>query len=318
MINYYTFTQWLMFFYLYSFVGWVWESCYVSAKKRRWVNRGFLNGPFLPIYGFGAVTILVSTVAVRDSIPLIFLLGMAGATILEYVTGACMERMFHVRYWDYSNQKLNLNGHICLTSSLAWGAFSVLLVEVVHPPVETIVLGIRTSAAEIVTVALSIMAACDFTQSFQEAVDLKETLIKLNESNEHIRRLQKRLEVVSAFAEKDYEEYQQKVREKLAGRKEFLRNVEEFRQLQQQKIKELGQRLVQSVESGKQRMEDLPSLQESLWKELQELGFRTNRKYRHAARQLRRNPGMISKKHEDALKQIRRMMRKKEEDDKES
>ena len=95
-------------------------------KKGRWVNRGFLNGPFLPIYGFGAVTILISTMSVRDSVPLIFLLGMLGATVLEYVTGACMERMFHVRYWDYSNQKLNLNGHICLTSSLAWGIFSVL------------------------------------------------------------------------------------------------------------------------------------------------------------------------------------------------
>ena len=123
MVYAYNVTQWLLFFYLYSFVGWVWESCYVSVKKGRWVNRGFLNGPFLPIYGFGAVTILISTMSVRDSVPLIFLLGMLGATVLEYVTGACMERMFHVRYWDYSNQKLNLNGHICLTSSLAWGIF---------------------------------------------------------------------------------------------------------------------------------------------------------------------------------------------------
>ena len=138
----YSFVQWLLFFYLYCFIGWIWESCYVSLKKRHLVNRGFLHGPLLPIYGFGAMTILLVTMRVRDSIPLIFLAGMAGATILEYFTGAAMERIFHVRYWDYSNQPLNLNGHICLISSLAWGFFSILLVRVVHKPAEVLILAI--------------------------------------------------------------------------------------------------------------------------------------------------------------------------------
>lgn len=307
----YNFTQWLLIFYLYSFVGWVWESCYVSLKKARWVNRGFLNGPFLPIYGFGALTILLSTLAVRENLPLIFLFGMAAASVLEYFAGVGMEKIFHVRYWDYSNQKFNLNGHICLTSSLAWGFFSVLLVRVIHPPVETAVLSIPATTAEVVTVVLSILVAGDVTQSFHEALDLKETLIRLSESNEHIRRLQKRLEVASAFAELDYEEQQKKFREKLAGKGEFLRNLEEYRQMQQQRLRELAQKLAQSVEAGKQKTEELSSLQEMLVKELQELGSRTNRKYRHAARQLRRNPGMISEKYGDALKDIREIMRRK-------
>ena len=307
----YNFTQWLLIFYLYSFVGWVWESCYVSLKKARWVNRGFLNGPFLPIYGFGALTILLSTLAVRENLPLIFLFGMAAASVLEYFTGVGMEKIFPVRYWDYSNQKFNLNGHICLTSSLAWGFFSVLLVRVIHPPVETAVLSIPATTAEVVTVVLSILVAGDVTQSFHEALDLKETLIRLSESNEHIRRLQKRLEVASAFAELDYEEQQKKFREKLAGKGEFLRNLEEYRQMQQQRLRELAQKLAQSVEAGKQKTEELSSLQEMLVKELQELGSRTNRKYRHAARQLRRNPGMISEKYGDALKDIREIMRRK-------
>ena len=100
---------------------------------------------------------------------------------------------------DYSNQKMNLNGHICLTSSLAWGIFSVLLVEVVHPPIEEVILRVQTSAAEIITVVLSVALACDFTQSFHEAIDLKETLMKISESSEQIRRIQKRLEVASAL-----------------------------------------------------------------------------------------------------------------------
>lgn len=76
----------------------------MSAKSGKWVNRGFLHGPALPIYGSGAIVILVSTIGVRESIPLIFLFGMISSTILEFVTGYCMERMFGVRYWDYSKK----------------------------------------------------------------------------------------------------------------------------------------------------------------------------------------------------------------------
>ncbi|MBE5708750.1 MAG: hypothetical protein EGR51_02485 [Oscillibacter sp.] len=72
----YSLGQWLLFFFLYCFLGWVWESCYVSAKRRQWVNRGFLHGPMLPIYGTGAVIILLATIPVRDSLWLVFLLGM--------------------------------------------------------------------------------------------------------------------------------------------------------------------------------------------------------------------------------------------------
>lgn len=311
MYNVYDVTQWLLFFYLYSLIGWIWESCYVSVKKGRWVNRGFLNGPFLPIYGFGAVTILISTMEVRDSILLIFLFGMTGATILEYVTGVCMERLFHVRYWDYSSQKLNLNGHICLISSLAWGFFSILLVKVIHPPVETMVLGISRMASETAAVILSVWTACDFTQSFHEAADLKEMLAKLTQSNEHIRRIQKRMEVVSAFAEQEQEKVPYGFREKLARKSEFLRNLEEYRQNQLSGLKELGKKLQQSVENGRQKKEEISALQEMLLRELQELGSRTERKYRHAARQLRRNPGIRSEKYGDALKEIRRIMRRK-------
>lgn len=125
----YYLSQWVLFFFIYSFIGWVWESCYVSVRKRRWVNRGFMHGPMLPLYGSGALAVLVSTIGVRENMVLIFLLGMMAATVLEYFTGAAMERLFHVRYWDYSNQKLNLHGYICVSSSLCWGCFSVLLVR---------------------------------------------------------------------------------------------------------------------------------------------------------------------------------------------
>ena len=164
----YTVSQWLLFFYIYCFFGWVWECCYVSARKGKWVNRGFLHGPALPIYGSGAMVILVSTIGVRDNIALIFLFGMISSTILEFVTGYCMEKMFGVRYWDYSNQPLNLMGHICLFVSLGWGVFSVLLVRIVHRPIEGIVYMLPDTITDIIAFVLTIAMAVDFTQSFNE------------------------------------------------------------------------------------------------------------------------------------------------------
>ena len=200
----YHLTQWVLFFFIYSFIGWVWECCFVSVRKRRWVNRGFMYGPMLPIYGFGALAVLISTIRVRDSIPLIFLFGMVGATLLEYVTGAVMERLFNVKYWDYSNQKFNLNGYICLTSSLGWGLFSVLLVKFVHVPIEGAVLKIPTIIAEGIAFVLTVAAAVDVTQSFNDAMDLKRILAQLEESKKQIRKIQEKLKVASEEFVEDY------------------------------------------------------------------------------------------------------------------
>lgn len=267
-----------------------------------------------PIYGSGAITILLSTIKVRASILLIFLLGMVSATVLEYITGFCMERMFHVRYWDYSDKKLNLNGHICLSVSLVWGCFSMLLVCGIQPLIASGITRIPRTVAEILTLLLSVAFACDFMQSFREAMDLKETLKKLSESNEHIRHMQKRLEVVSAFAEHDREVYQQKIREKLAGRKELLQNLDEYREIRRRRLDELEQKFIQMKEAGKKKAEELSSLQEGLIKELQEMGSLTDRKYRNSMRQIGRNSGMKSEKYGDTLKDIRKIMRRKEQD----
>ena len=105
---------------------------------------------------------------------------------MEYVTGAVMERLFNVKYWDYSNQKFNLNGYICLTSSLGWGLFSVLLVKFVHVPIEGAVLKIPTIIAEGIAFVLTVAAAVDVTQSFNDAMDLKRILAQLEESKKKI------------------------------------------------------------------------------------------------------------------------------------
>jgi uncharacterized membrane protein len=168
--------RWIAFFFVYCFLGWCFESTYVSIKEHRPTNRGFMRGPFLPIYGFGAITILLSTILVTWSIPLIFICGMIGCTLLEYITGAAMENMFSMRYWDYSNQRFNIKGYICLSSSLAWGFFSVLLVKVIHVPVAEF---IDDMDKRLLGVLILIVGACmtaDFVVSFQKAISFRKLL----------------------------------------------------------------------------------------------------------------------------------------------
>lgn len=259
----YHLTQWVLFFFIYSFIGWVWECCFVSVRKRRWVNRGFMYGPMLPIYGFGALAVLISTIRVRDSIPLIFLFGMVGATLLEYVTGAVMERLFNVKYWDYSNQKFNLNGYICLTSSLGWGLFSVLLVKFVHVPIEGAVLKIPTIIAEGIAFVLAVAAAVDVTQSFNDAMDLKRILAQLEESKKQIRKIQEKLKVASEEFVEDYrqragefvEDYRRRVEEHVEdyrGRAEEM--AEDYKKLAEEHMDSYRQRAEEMVEGYKEEI----------------------------------------------------------------
>ena len=219
-MNIYTVHQWVLLFYLYCFMGWIWESCYVSLKNHKWVNRGFLKGPLLPIYGSGAIVVLISTLVVQKNLVLVFIIGMIAATILEYITGALMEKLFHVRYWDYTTEPFNINGHVCLLCSLAWGVFSVLLVRFVNPPIEYLINNIPDEILEISAYIITVFITIDAVQSFNEAMDLKNLLIRFTERNDTIINIKKRIEILEAFVNEDLKSMQEKLVEKVAIKQE--------------------------------------------------------------------------------------------------
>ncbi|MDD4705647.1 MAG: putative ABC transporter permease [Bacilli bacterium] len=169
----YILTQWVIFFFIYCFFGWIWETSYISLRKKKWVNRGFLNGPLIPIYGFGAIIILLLTWSFKNNLALIFILGMIGATIIEYITGSTLIKLFNKRYWDYSDQRLNVNGHICLYTSLAWGFVSILLVKLIHPNIKHIILNIPNYAIDIGCIFLIIIFLYDSIKSTKLALITK-------------------------------------------------------------------------------------------------------------------------------------------------
>lgn len=190
--------QWLAFFYIYCFFGWIFESTYVSVKKGHFVNRGFLRLPMLPIYGTGAVMMLWVSLPVRDNLLLVYITGAIAATILEYVTGWGMERLFKVKYWDYSNQRFQLNGYICLSSTIAWGFLTVLLTEILHPPIARYVLGIPLGVLLVCVGGITVLFVLDAVRSVKEALDLAKVLDAMTNMRAELDDLQVQMALLKA------------------------------------------------------------------------------------------------------------------------
>ena len=125
-----------VYFVLYSFLGWMCETIYCSIDDKKFVNRGFLNGPFCPIYGTGALLVIDIFMKYKDDLVVLFILSVVITSIVEYITSYLLEKIFNLQLWDYSTYSFNLNGRVCLKNSLLFGVLSILAVEVIHPAVE--------------------------------------------------------------------------------------------------------------------------------------------------------------------------------------
>ena len=201
----YTWIQWLFFFFFYSFFGWCFESTYVSLHEKRFVNRGFIRGPFLPLYGTGALMMLIVSMPFQDNLILTYVAGCVGATVLEYITGVLMETLFKVRYWDYSHKKFNFQGQICLESSLAWGLLTILMTRMIHKPIEAFAFWLPSSVLTGVTMVVTVIFAADFALSFKAALDLRDVLVRMEQAKDELEKMQRRLDVILAVSEENWE-----------------------------------------------------------------------------------------------------------------
>lgn len=238
----YTWIQWLFFFFLYCFLGWCFESAYVSLLEKKPVNRGFIRGPFLPLYGTGALMMLIVSMPFQDSLVWTYIAGCVGATVLEYVTGVTMEALFKVRYWDYSNQKFNFQGQICLSSSLAWGFLTILMTRFLHKPIEWLAFWLPEGVLTAVTMLVTVCFVVDFTLSFRAALDLRDLLIRMDQAKKELERMQKRLDVIIAMGGEATEKWMKDREEEFSGtldslamrRDELVAGIEErFRSLKE-------------------------------------------------------------------------------------
>ncbi|MBW9152392.1 putative ABC transporter permease [Clostridium estertheticum] len=124
------------YFIVYSFMGWCLETVYTTIRKKEFVNRGFLNGPFCPIYGFAILSIIVLLKPIENNYIFLLLGSIFLTSLIEYITGYILETTFDSTWWDYSDEPYNLHGRICLKFSIIWGFISILILKVIHPYIE--------------------------------------------------------------------------------------------------------------------------------------------------------------------------------------
>ncbi len=170
-----------VWFIIYSFFGWVYESLWASFNEKQWVNRGFLAGPVIPIYGTGAVLFILLLGDIKSNI-LLFILGMVIASFLEYITSYAMEKMFHARWWDYNHYPFNINGRICLYGALLFGFFAVIVNRVIQPYVEKFVNSFSDYHLYIISVILMVIFLTDTTITIKRVLHLKERFKELQKA----------------------------------------------------------------------------------------------------------------------------------------
>lgn len=166
-------------FFLYAFIGWCTEVAFAALKEGVFVNRGFLNGPVCPIYGFGVLIIVACLTPLKDNALVLFVGSVLLTSLLEWVTGFVLEKLFHQRWWDYSDEPFNLGGYICLRFSLAWGFACLIVMDIVHPSIMALIGWVPRT--------LGVVLLCLFGAVM--AVDLIATVKAIIKMNDHLRQI---------------------------------------------------------------------------------------------------------------------------------
>ena len=175
-INMYHFIFFFSLFMIYSFAGWIIEIIFIGIKDKKFVDRGFLLGPYCPIYGIGGLIMTSILYKHPDNIFLCFLYAVIIGSILEYCTSYIMEKLFKARWWDYSNAICNINGRVCLVNSILFGLLGVILVNYINPFLYTCLNNEPTALFYLLTFLLLIIFIEDCILSFNIINKLKENV----------------------------------------------------------------------------------------------------------------------------------------------
>ena len=165
-----------MLFLLYSFIGWSIEVIGQLLEKHRFINRGFLVGPICPIYGWGCIAMILTLTKYKSDFFLLFAMAIVICSILEYFTSYFMEKLFHVRWWDYTRRKYNINGRICAETMIPFGILGCLVIYIVNPILSSILLKISVSTLNIIAIILFVIYVIDNIISLSIMFGFKGTL----------------------------------------------------------------------------------------------------------------------------------------------
>ncbi len=234
--NYYNL---FLLFFIYSFIGYIVESISVSIMEKKVVlNRGFLVGPYIPIFGYGSMAMILTLQKYKGDIIALFIMSMTVCLTIEYLCSLIAEKIFHLRWWDYSDKKFNINGRICLKNGVLFGLAGVIVVEYLNPYLENLILLLPNNIMVIISIILSIIFYADtivsgttvikFNKSFKRYAEDNTNEVKSKIIEElHNNFLTKRL--INAFPHAKDKSHKFK-----DIRKEFIAKAKEIRMLKQE------------------------------------------------------------------------------------
>ncbi|MBR3866829.1 MAG: putative ABC transporter permease, partial [Butyricicoccus sp.] len=304
-------------FYVYCVFGWIFESTVVSLQERRFVNRGFLDGPMLPIYGFGAVIMLHVSLPLMGRPVALFLAGMVVATAFEYAVGVLMETLFKVKYWDYSSHKFQFQGRICLRSSLAWGGLSLILPYWLHRPVAWLIETLPQFALWSITGVVSVWFIWDVIDSTRTALDLARVLSEVERVRAETAVLREQLTEQLAEARAHAAEEVEETRARLYDlytetRWKIEASSDRVREEYTERMEQLYAVLPEGAQEYWQKLEEHRlQLHLALMEAEDGLSVRIGRMRARSRRALRGNPTLRSVKFRDAAEELRRLLREK-------
>ena len=182
-MNYYTL---FLLFIMYSFLGWLLEVICKLVEKKKFINRGFLIGPICPIYGCGSILIILLLERYKSNLFILFGMAIIICSILEYMTSYIMEKLFNLRWWDYSSKKYNLNGRICLNTMIPFGILGCVVIYIINPFFLSILNNFNINTVELISIIIFIIFILDITISFGIIYNFKESIKNVGDSTEAI------------------------------------------------------------------------------------------------------------------------------------
>lgn len=249
--------SYLWYFIIYAFLGWCAEVVFATLKDGKFVNRGFLNGPVCPIYGFGAVLVIFCLTPIKENVLILFAGSVILTTLLEGITGFVLEKLFHTNWWDYSSEPFNFKGYVCARFSVLWGFACILIVDVFHPIISGAVELIPQSMGTVLLLIILAVFIYDSIVTIASILKFNAYLEQLEKMGSFIKDLSD--EIGQKLSDKTLEtmEIGNELKEKAAGFKENItlkkeqleKTKEEYEKLLQEKL--VNHRLLKAFPNAK-------------------------------------------------------------------
>lgn len=281
-------------FVIYAFLGWCTEVAYAALDTGRFVNRGFLNGPVCPVYGCGVLVVIVVLTPLKDNFLILFFGSFILTTVIEFITGFLLEKLFHNQWWDYSNEHFNICGYVCLKFSILWGIACTLIMDVIHPTIYKLIKIVPKLPGTIILVIICIAFAVDLIITVS-------TILKFNAHLKMLDEMGAKLKVLSnEIGENIYE-----------GVTTVIEKSDDLKESMELKSAEFSENHEELVENWSNLKDSLNDKKEEL-RQLQVKYKETLEKRNSGEKRLMKAfPAMKAKEHEDAYSKLKKYFEEK-------